>query len=173
MTLEEKLQKKLQINIAQIIKSTMSAEDKIKFLNTPYNSMPEELQPGMTKNPQLFNFVRVTHRNIGQQQETFGSRLIRWRQKYSMTPSQFCECCNEIAARFDLPATENHRAQRTRITLRDISNYEDFNVSPKIDKMTIMAEAMGVDIDYFAGYGAQNRRSKNPVVESRKPKDVG
>ena len=168
MTFEEREARKLMINAAQIIKSTMDANQKIKFLNTPYKDMPEELKPGMVKNPQMFNFVRVTHRNIGNQRETFGARLIRFREKFHYTPAGFCQWCNEIAAKYDLSATETHRAQRTRITLRDIDNYENFNVCPKIDKMTIIAEAMGVDIDYFAGYGAQNRKSKNPTVESRK-----
>ncbi len=173
MTFEEKLIYKVQVEAAQVIKNTMTAEQKIQFLNTPYRNMPPELQPGMVKNPQLFNFVRITHRNIGQQKETFGSRLIRWREACNMTPAEFCSYCNKIAEKYDLPATVSHRAQRTRITARDISNYEDFNVSPKIDKMTIIATAMGVDIDYFAGYGAKNRRSKSQMIEARRKRKAG
>ena len=170
MTQEEKILKKVQVSAAQIVKSTMSIEQKIHFLNTPYKDMPDHLKPGMVKNPQMFNFVRITHKNIGQQKETFGARLIRFREKYHLTPGEFCAMCNEYSAQYDMPATDTRRAQRTRITLRDISNYEDFNVCPKVDKMTLMAEAMGVSIDYFGGYGATNRRSKNAAVEARRKK---
>ena len=170
MTQEEKMIRKVQISAAQVIKDTMTWEQKVNLLNTPYKDLPEELKPGMVKNPQMFNFVRVTHKNIGEQKETFGARLIRYREKYHFSPAEFCAFCNEFAAEYDLPASLNHRAQRTRITLRDIDNYENFNVCPKVDKMTIITEAMGYAIDYFAGYGAQNRRSKNPIVESRKRK---
>ena len=168
MTPEEKLIRQLQINAAHVIKDTMSNEQKIELLNTPYKDIPVELQPGMVKNPQMFNFVRVTHKNIGKQKETFGARLIRYREKYHFTPAEFCAFCNEFAAKYDLPARDGVKAQRTRITLRDIHNYENMNVCPKIDKMTIMAEAMGYSIDYFAGYGAQERKSKNALVEARR-----
>jgi len=167
MTKEQKLEKKIKIAYAQSIKDKMSTEEKIAFLNTPYNELPEELKPGMTKNPQMFNFVRVSKKNIGQQQETFAARLIRYRDKYRLKPEDFCEICNEFASQFDLPATKSRRAQRTRITLRDLKNYENFNICPKIDKMTIIAKAMGVDIDYFAGYGSQNRSPKNVLMLAR------
>ena len=167
MTYEEKLTKKIQISAAQIIKDIMSVEEKIEFLNTPYGELPEELKPGMVKNPQTFNFVRISHENLGSQRETFAARLIRYRDKYHLTPDEFCKCCNEFAAKYDIPATSTRKAQKTRITLRDIKNYENFNVCPKIDKMTVIAEAMGYSIDYFAGYGVNNRSSKNPAMEAR------
>ena len=168
MTTEEKELKKIQIAAAQIIKAAMTTEEKIEFVNTPYSQMPEELKPGMVKNPQMFNFVRVTHKNIGPQKETFAARLIRYRDKYHLSPSQFCDLCNDFAKKYDMAATATHKAQKTRITLRDVDNYENFNVCPKIDKMTIIAEATQISIDYFGGYGAQNRRSKNETMEARR-----
>ena len=160
MTPEEKILKKQKINKAQKIKDKMTIRQKINMLNTPYDKLPDELKPGMTKSPQMFNFVRMTHPNIGAQKETFGARLIRYRDKYHLTPERFCAVCNEFAAKYDTPALDGRRAQRTRITLRDLSNYENFNVCPKIDKMTVIAEAMGYSIDYFAGYGPTTRRKK-------------
>jgi transcriptional regulator with XRE-family HTH domain len=160
MTFEEKEMRRLLIAAAQIIKDAMTPEEKIAFLNTPYKDMPPELKTGMTQNPQMFNFVRVTHKNIGPQKETFAARLIRYREKYHLSQAQFCDLCNEFAKQYDLPTTIGHKAQRTRITMRDMCNYENFNVSPKIDKMTIIAEATGLSIDYFGGYGAKNRRSR-------------
>lgn len=160
MTAEEKALRKVQIGYAQLLKDDMSVEQKIEMLNTPYSQLPEELKPGMTKSPQMFNFVRMTHPNIGAQKETFAARLVRYRDRYHLTPERFCEVCNEFAQRYDLPATDGHRAQRTRITLRDLNNYENFNVCPKIDKMTVIVEAMGYSIDYFAGYGPKTRRRK-------------
>lgn len=160
MTPEEKALLKLKIGYAQLIKDEMTPSQKIDMLNTPYAKLPSDLQPGMTKSPQMFNFVRMTHPNIGAQKETFGARLIRYRDKYSLTPERFCEVCNEYAKKYDLPATETRRGQRTRITVRDLSNYENFNICPKIDKMTVIAEAMGYAIDYFAGYGPNSRKRR-------------
>lgn len=164
---DARAERKHQVAIAQALKNKMSVQEKIDFVNTPYDQLPEELRAGMTRRPQTFNFVRISKPNIGRQQETFAARLIRYRDKYSLKPEQFCAICNELAVKYDIPAEKGRRSQRTRITLRDINNYENFNICPKIDKMTVIAEAMGVDIDYFAGYGAQSRRSRNQLVEAR------
>lgn len=158
---------------AQKIKNAMTVKEKIKLMNTPYNMLPAELQVGMTQRPQMFNFVRMSKPHIGRQKETFAARLIKYMDKYSLTPDRFSEICNEYAAKYDLPATKTQRGQRTRITKRDVDNYENYNVCPKIDKMTIIAEAMGVGIDYFAGYGPDNRRSTNEILESKYRKRRG
>lgn len=157
MTPEERAERKIAIANAQKIKAMMTVEEKIRFLNTPYNEMPDELKPGMTKHPQQFKFVRLTKRNLGCQKETFAARLIRYRHKFNLQPEDFCAIANEYG-----------KDSGIRITLRDINNYENFNICPKIDKMTLIAKAMGVGIDYFAGYGTANRRSKNMLIESRK-----
>lgn len=152
---------------AQRIKDAMSMQEKIDLMNTPYKDMPEVLQAGMTKNPQTFNFVRISKPHIGRQKETFAARLIKHMDKYSLTPERFSEICNEFAAKYDVPASNGRRAQKTRITVRDINNYENYNVCPKIDKMTVIAEAMGVGIDYFAGYGPDSRKSSNQILEAK------
>lgn len=153
-------------NNAQKIKNQMSVEDKINLMNTPYEKLPEELKPGMVKRPQRFNFVRISKPNIGKQKETFAARLIRYMTKYDLNEDQFSRICNEFARKYDIKAKDG-KAQITRITSTDVRNYINYNICPKIDKMTVIAKAMGVNIDYFAGYGAVNRRSNNQVLESR------
>ena len=165
MTAAERETRKQLINVAQVLKSRMTPEEKIKFLNTPYSQMPSNLQPGMTKKPQIFTFVKMRHPRIGEQNETFGARLYRYRWEMHLTPKQFCEVCNEYAKRFDVPATMERKAQKVRITVRDLDNYENFNVSPKIDKMTVIAGATGMPLDYFAGYGPKHRRSRTSTFE--------
>ena len=164
---EARRQKKARMARIQEYKNSLTVEQKIKLMNTPYKDLPEELKEGMVKNPQMFNFVRFSKPYLGRQKETFAARLIKYRDKYSLTQQGFCDICNEFARKKDLPATKDHRAQRTRITLSDIISYENNNVTPKIDKMTVIAEAMGVSIDYFAGYGTDSRRSKNEILEAR------
>ena len=153
MTPEEKQEKKLRIASAQAIKDKMTVEEKINFLNTPYKDLPPELQPGMVKHPQKFNFVRMTKPHIGDQQETFAARLLRYRDKWHLTRENFCTIANEFGSLYG-----------TKITLRDLNNYENFNVCPKIDKMTVIAETMGLPIEYFAGYGPNNRRRKGKAA---------
>ena len=152
---------------AQKIKDAMTTEEKIKFVNTPVENMPKNLQVGMVKNPQAYNFVRMSKPHIGRQKETLAARLIKYMEKYSLTTETFCDICNEYAAKYDIPATKTQRGYRTRLFPRSVDGYLNYNICPKIDKLTIMAEAMGVGIDYFAGYGSDNRQSKNPVLESR------
>lgn len=159
-TPEEKKLLKAQKDYSAILKRQMTDEEKIQMLNTPYRLLPEQLKPGMVKSPQMFNFVRMTQPNIGRQNERFGARLIKYRRNYNVNEERFCEICNEYAMRFDLPAMENRRAQKTRITRRDLENYELNNVCPKIDKMMIIAGATGMPLDYFAGYGPDSRRKK-------------
>ena len=142
MTAEEKAVRKVLIARAQSIKAEMTDEQKIKLLNTPYKDLPDELKPGMTKKPQKFKFVQMTHQHIGEQKETFGARLIRYRKNWHLTRENFCDIANEFGSIYGV-----------RITKRDMSNYEDFNVCPKIDKMTVIAETMDLPIEYFAGYG--------------------
>ena len=165
MTPEERAAKKAKIETAQTYKDRMTPKQKIEFLNTPYEEMPDHLRIGMTKRPQTFNFVRMNHPRIGSQNETFAARLIRYRDKYHLKPEQFCELCNEYAKKFDMPATKTSKAQRTRITMRDLNNYENFNVSPKIDKMMVISGATCMPIDYFAGYGPKYRRGRNELLD--------
>lgn len=164
---QARIEKKIRLKKIQEFKDSLSVQQKIDLMNTPYHMLPANLQEGMTKNPQMFNFIRFSKPHIGRQAETFAARLIRYRDKYHLTQQNFCDICNEFAQKHDLPAKDGRRAQRVRITLRDLIGYENYNICPKIDKMTIIAEAMGVSIDYFAGYGPDSRRSKNEVLEAR------
>ena len=149
MTPEEKELRKQLIAKAQLVKAVMTDDQRIKMLNTPYKDLPDELKPGMTKRPQKFKFVQMTHNNIGEQKETFGARLIRYRKNWHLTRENFCDIANEFGLLYGV-----------KITKRDMSNYEDFNVCPKIDKMTVIAQTMDLPIEYFAGYGPARRKSK-------------
>lgn len=157
MTLEERAMRKEQKLTAQEIKDHMTFEQKIQFVNTPYGNLPDDLKVGMTKRPQKFNFIKMMHPHAGEQKETFAARLIRYRAKYHLSVEEFASIANEFGYMHGV-----------KVTTRDITNYENYNVCPKIDKMMAIAEAMGVSIDYFAGYGPSNRRSKNDIIESRK-----
>lgn len=146
------------IERAQEIKANMTVREKINFLNTLYEAMPGELKPGMTKRPQKFHFVKMHKPHIGEQKDTFGVRLIWYRHKYHLSRENFCNVCNECAARMNTKVKTPSFKPNTRITMMDLRNYEDFNVSPKIDKMTLICKATGMSMDYFAGYGPRNRR---------------
>lgn len=163
----EKEERNARRKAAQAIKDQMTVEEKIQFLNTPYKDLPEVLQEGMVKHPQMFNFIRMSKPHIGEQKEVFAARLIRYKDKYGLTDKRFADICNEFAAKYDLKAKPGRKAQKTRITERDLINYENYNICPKIDKMTAIAEAMGVGIDYFGGYGPMNRKSKNEILEAK------
>ena len=156
MTPEERAERKREKITAQAVKDQMTFDQLIKFVNTKYPELPDDLKVGMTKRPQKFNFIKMLHPNIGEQKETFAARLIRYRAKYHLSVEEFASIANEFG-----------KMHNVRITKRDIINYENYNICPKIDKMTAIAEAMGVSIDYFAGYGSNNRRSKNEFIESR------
>jgi len=164
-TPEEKYEEKLKKNYAKLLKSQMTPNQKIDMLNTPYKDLPEPLKAGMTKNPQVFNFVRFAKPNIGRQQERFGARLIKYRTANHVNPKQFCDICNMYATQFDVPSEKGRGCQRTRITLRDLESYEENNVCPKIDKMMIISAVTGLPIDYFAGYGPDSRRMPSKILK--------
>lgn len=138
------------------IKDQMTFDQLIRFVNTPYPKIPDFMKDRMTKQPQLFNFIKMNHPNMGKQQETFAARLVRYRKKYRLSTEDFALIANEFA-----------KIHGTKITTSDIINYEYYNICPKIDKMTAIVEATGMSLDYFAGYGTSNRKSKNSIIECR------
>ena len=148
----------------QSIKNKMTIEERIKFLNTPYIEVPDELRDDrLVEHPQEFNFVRFANHSTGLQKETFAARLIRYMDSHGFATAdengtkldldRFSAICNEFAKDFDTKARPGHRPQKTRVTKRDLNNYINWNICPKVDKMTIISEAMGVDIGYLGGYG--------------------
>lgn len=172
----EREAKKARRKEAETIKDQMDPDDLIEFLNTPYKDQPEWLRAhnlpqilmeGMTKYPQVFNFVRFNQPNVGKQIETAGARCLRFRKDYDLSREEFAKLCNIYAKQFDLPKTEKHRAQRTRVKESDVAHYERDNISPKIDKMTVIGKATNIPITYFAGYGPDNVLSKNDILAAR------
>lgn len=162
-------EKKRKIEQAQRIKDAMTVEEKIAFMNTAYKDMPELLQTGMIQRPQMFNSIHILHPHLSGQHETFAARLIRFRDKYGLDKESFLNICNVYAKQFDKKARKasGRKKQKTRITAKDLDNYENFNVCPKMDKMIVIAKAMGMSIDYFAGYGEQDSKSNNEIIEAK------
>ena len=152
---------------AQELKNKMTIDEKIEMLNTPYDDLPEELKPGMRKYPQVFNFVRMHQPNIGEQQDTCGARILKFQRDGNLDEKTILDTANVFMENFDLKNTKKHKAQKTRLTHRDFVSYTNCNTSPKIDKMTGLTEAMGMTIDYFAGYGPDSRIPRNQIIAPR------
>ena len=177
----QKLAAKMAKQHARELKAQMSIEERIALLNTPFEMIPKELQPGTVKWPQVHNHVRMHQQDIGYQKETSGARILRFRNTYNLSQKEFCEIANVFAKKFDLPKDDKHRKQQTRIRPFDLDNYEFDNVSPKADKMVAISEAMGEPIEYFCGYGdpavpmndfiaARYRKPKGPKGSKSKTK---
>lgn len=166
---ENRAKKKNEINMAQALKRKLSVEQKIQLLNTAYEDIPYKFVAGMTKRPQIFNSVHMEHPNMGGQHESFGARLLRTRDMLGMSREELINICNMYASVHDKKARKGsgRKQQRTRITKQDIINYEDFNVCPKRDKLTVLAKALGVDISYLTGYGEPTLNSSNQIVSAR------
>jgi len=153
--------------IAKEMKDAMTAEQKIEFLNTPYEKLPDELKAGMTENPQVLNFIRMSHPHIGEQKDTFAARYVRMKEKYQLTDKEVSDMANIFAKKFDLKKTDKHKAQKTRVTVNDLQRYENYNITPKIDKLTAISRALGFSIAYCGGYGPESMCSKNDVLEAK------
>ena len=173
----ERAEKKARKEEARKIMDAMDPDLTIEFLNTPYkqqpqwlkdHDFPEILMEGMTKWPQVFNFVRFNQPRIGEQVETCGARCVRFRKEYNMSREDMAKLCNLYTTKFDLKANDKRRAQQTRSTANDFEHYENHNVSPKIDKMTAISKATGMPIAYIAGYGpGEGVLSGNEILRAK------
>ena len=145
----------------------MTPEELIEFLNTPWEDMPEWIKEGcpkMVKYPEEFNFLRIAGEveKDERQKEIFGSRLVRYMEKYGMITSdeqgthlhykRFSEICNELATKYDLARRPGHKAQRVRITPMDLKGYTSIRTTPKKDKLVTIAMATGMPVSYLGGY---------------------
>jgi len=160
----------------------MDAEERIKFLNTPYDQHPDWIKaafPKLVQYPEQNNFVRILGlvNEEERQREITGARIIRYMEAHGFITAdeegtklhydRFAQVCNELAERYDLEWRPGHKAQRTRITQRDLKNYTCFKVTPKKDKMAILATAMNVPIWYIAGY-----LNNNPNINDGNPLSI-
>ena len=158
--------------------NAMTPEQRIEFLNTPWEKLPEWIKEGfpeMVKFPGQFNFLRIAGEVAREerQHETFGARLVRYMEAHGFVTSSekgtklhfdhFSEVCNELAEIFDIPATKTRKGQRTRVTVRDLQNYTSCNVTPKIDKLTTIAVAMDCPMTYLGGYGPNEPPKNGPT----------
>ena len=157
--------------------ANMSAEDRIAFLNTPWENQPEWIKENMkdlVRYPEEFNFLRIAGEvaKSARQKETFGARLVRYMEAHGFITSDedgtklhfenFSDVCNELAEKYDLARRPGHRAQRTRITTSDLKGYTTRNITPKKDKLTTIAVAMDVPVTYLGGYGSNTPPKYGP-----------
>lgn len=149
----------------------LSTEELIKFQNTPWSELPDWLKqdlPKLVMFPEENNFVRIygmVNENE-RQKEITASRITRYMEKKRMITSdeegtklhydRLAEICNKVAEDYDLPWRPGKKAQRTRITKRDLKNYTQCRVTPKHDKMAILSVATGLPLWYLAGYKNPN-----------------
>ena len=115
-----------------------------------------KLENTIVRNKYAYNFIKMHNPKLGPRDQPFAQRLADYMNKYSLTAKRFAELSAEYAGKYG-----------TRVTERDIENYLYQGKSPKIDKLYAITQVMGVSIDYFCGYGARNRKSKNPIIEAR------
>lgn len=108
------------------------------------------------KNKYQYNFIKMSKPQLGERDQLFAQRLADYMNKYSLTAKRFAELSAEYAGKYG-----------TKVTEWDINGYLYQGKSPKIDKLYAIAQVMGVSIDYFCGYGARNRKSRNPIIEAR------
>lgn len=161
----------------------MTTEELIKFQNTPWNELPDWLRealPKIVKNPEQCNFTRIYDlvSKKERQQEICASRITRYMEKNRIMTTdetgrkldydRMAEICNEVAVNYDLPATTKKAAQRVRITPRDLKNYTRCRVTPKSDKMAVLATVTGMPVWYLSGYG-DNDIPETSTPLGRKP----
>ena len=144
----EKAIEKAEREAAKAARATLTVDERIKLLNTPYGNIPDMYRPGMTKWPYRFEYMKMQNPGIGQQVETFGARLLRFMKNHGVSPVQLSMMASEYGAQFFV-----------KVTLRDIYSYIDRNVAPKIDKLMAISAALDMPLDYFPGYGSSNRIS--------------
>lgn len=157
--------------------AAMSPEELIEFQNKPWEDIPDWLKealPKLVQHPEECNFVRIYElvSKPQRQHEISASRLVRYMEKKRMITSdengthlhydRFSQICNEKAEEYDLPWTPAKKAQKVRITPRDLKNYTQCRVTPKGDKMAILAKTTGLPLWYLGGY-------LNPAIPDIKP----
>lgn len=162
--------------------ASMTPEELIQYQNTPYEQLPEWLKEAMSKivqNPESCNFVRIYDlvRKGERQQEIAASRLTRYMENHGLITTfegettlhyeKFSEICNELAAKYDLSWGPGQKAQRVRITPRDLKNYTQCRVTPKGDKLAVLAAVTDLPVWYLCGYGKAEeppKTNKHPLT---------
>lgn len=162
---KEKAERNKKRETAQSIKDAMTINERIEFLNTPFVELPDALRDDkLVLHPQELNFVRFADPGAGLQRETFAARLIRYMDSHGFVTTdeetgnvkldleRFSQICDEFAKPFDTKARRGHRPQKTRVSPTNLNSYVNWNITPKIDKLTVISEAMNCDIEYLCGY---------------------
>lgn len=135
----------------------MTVKQYIDRLNSPYEGMSPEISVDITKHPTKMRFVSMAHEDeTMKQKETSGARVFRIRNMAGMTDDEACKFINPYG-----------EAYGVKITLKDLEAYQERNVTPKADKMFLIATAFGVSVDYIAGYGDNECKSDNFIINKR------
>ena len=147
--------------------ASMTPDELIKFQNTPWEELPEWLKedlPKLVRHPEENNYVRIYDlvNKEQRQKEITASRITRYMENHGFITSneegthlhydKFAEVCNQLAEKYDLPWAHGKRMQKVRITKRDLQNYTECRVTPKGDKMAILAQATELPLWYLGGY---------------------
>ena len=105
-----------------------------------------------------YHFITMTKPTMKTQNMSTRDRIISFRKKYNMSREMFARFCSAYGERYGV-----------KVTKYDIQNYERQKCCPKIDKLQAISDAIGFSVDYICGYGATDRKSKNDLVEARRP----
>lgn len=174
--------RKAERNRVEKFFQSMTPDEWIEFQNKPWNEIPDwikDAMPKLVQHPEQCNYVRLYGLvdEKQRQKEISASRLTRYMEKYGFITSddegthphydRFAEVCNEIAKNYDLPWTPTKNAQKVRITPRDLKNYTQCRVTPKGDKMAILAMATDLPVWYLGGY----LQNKIPDITPANPLD--
>lgn len=160
----------------------MTIEERINFQNTTWDEQPDWIKENhkkLVKHPEAFNDMRISGsvKKTARQNEVFASRVLRCMEQRGFVTSdeegtkldykRFSDLCNDLAKDYDLPAVHGKRAQRTRVTPADIKSYIEDCVTPKRDKMTVIAEALDVPMGYLGGYGSNTPPKTNDLISGK------
>ena len=89
--------------------------------------------------PYVFNMFMLNH---SPRQQTLGQRMMSWIRYMGINQAAYTEYLNKFAEPWGMRFASSH-----------ISQYKMGICSPKVDRLSIMAYAMGVSVPWLCGYG--------------------
>ena len=111
-------------------------------LATNWDDLPEFLQQGVVHYRYRYRYIPLLDEDPNEnQQETFASRMLKYRLKEGISRVKWCEMINESSEIYGI-----------RWTVDDIEHYECLNQSPKVDKVTAASKAMSVHQRNLCGF---------------------
>lgn len=92
------------------------------------------------KNPYPFYYMKQNGL-IGKQKRTCGQAILAYRKAWNLSRRELSELVEKYSLQYGV-----------RFTVSDIANYENYNISPKIDKLTALCHATHMPMAFFTGY---------------------